>query len=154
MTTADYGALFRQAYSVLHGGRPGEAVDAGERRPGESLEEYLSRSRADAVGFMRKRLLAAQPPEGLASVHQTLLDLLANAAEADAALASQVEAYRCGRFHESVTYSDRLHALVAESARLDRELIMALRELPRRLRDEVGIEREPSARSDTGGPSR
>ena len=47
--------------------------------------------------------------------------------EADAALAAQVEAYRCGNFNDSVSHSDRLHAIVAESARLDRELILALR---------------------------
>jgi len=136
---SDYGALFREAYAVLHGGRPGEAADAAGRNPGEALEEYLSRSRADALGLTRKRMLGAQPPDGLTSVHETLLALLANAAEADAALAAQVEAYRCGQFHESVVHSDRLHTLVAESARVDRELIMALRGLPPELADLIGI---------------
>ena len=49
--------------------------------------------------------------------------------EADAALAAQVEAYRCGNFQGSISHSDRLHAIVAESARLDRDLILALRKV-------------------------
>ncbi len=53
---------------------------------------------------------------------------LRGAREADAALAAQVEAYRCGNFTDSVSHSDRLHAIVAESARLDRDLILALRQ--------------------------
>jgi hypothetical protein len=53
--------------------------------------------------------------------------LLAAAVEADAALAAQVEAYRCGNFSDSIGHSDRLHAIVAESAHLDRDLILTLR---------------------------
>jgi len=38
-----------------------------------------------------------------------------------------------------VAHSERLHALVAESARLDRELIVELRSLPAQLAEELGI---------------
>ncbi|HEU4760237.1 MAG TPA: hypothetical protein VFT91_09695 [Dehalococcoidia bacterium] len=128
-TVADYGALFREAYAVLHGGGPGEAgADAGQRRAGESLEEYLSGSRGEALGRLQRRLSAAAPPEALKPAHALLLRLLASGGEADAALAAQVEAYRCGQFPESIAQSERLQALVTESARLDRELIASLRE--------------------------
>lgn len=126
-TLADYGALFREAYAALHGGR-GEPADSVPRRPGESLEEHLSRTRSKALGRLEKQLAGVEPPEGLARAHRLLLRLLVGAAEADSALAAQVEAYRCGQFQESIGHSDRLQALVAESARLDRELILALRE--------------------------
>jgi hypothetical protein len=69
-----------------------------------------------------------------------LADLLANATQADEALAEQVRAYQCGQFHESVAHSERLQQLVVESQRLDRELIGALRALPPELRQELGIE--------------
>ena len=39
-----------------------------------------------------------------------------------------MEAYRCGNFSDSISHSDRLHTIVSESARLDRDLILALRE--------------------------
>jgi len=135
----DYGALFRDAYSLLHGGRGDEADDTSGRRPGEGLEEYLTRSRSEAVGAMRRRLLAAAPPAGLENAHRLLADLLEYAALGDEALAQQVAAYQCGNFHESVAHSERLHALVAESARLDRELIVELRSLPAQLAEELGI---------------
>ena len=61
------------------------------------------------------------------AAHDLLVRLLASAAEADAALAAQVEAYRCGNFQSSISHSDRLHAIVTESARLDHDLILALR---------------------------
>jgi hypothetical protein len=77
---------------------------------------------------VRRRLEAAEPPQALRDVHGQLLRLLASAAEADAALAAQVEAYRCGNFQGSVSHSDRLQAIVSESARLDRDLILALRQ--------------------------
>ena len=64
----------------------------------------------------------------LRTAHDLLVRLLGASAEADAALAAQVEAYRCGNFGDSVSHSDRLHAIVSESARLDRDLILALRE--------------------------
>ena len=137
--TDDYGALFRDAYSLLHGGRGEEADDTPERRPGEGPEEYLARSRAEAVGAMRKRLLAASPPAGVEKAHRLLIDLLQNAALGDEALAQQVAAYQCGNFHESVAHSERLHDLVAESARLDRDLITELRSLPVEVAEALGI---------------
>src|SRR3990172_7654108 len=90
-------------------------------------------------GGGRKRLLVAEPPEGLVEVHRLLSDLLSNAMAADEALAEQVKAYQCGQFHESVAHSDRLQAVVVESQRMDRDLIVALRGLPAELRDIVGI---------------
>ena len=124
----EYGPLFRDAYAALHGGRPNEAPSDSGRRPDESLEEYLARSRGETLGRLRARLEAGQPPPELRAAHDLLVRLLAASAEADAALAAQVEAYRCGNFSDSVSHSDRLHAIVAESARLDRDLILALRE--------------------------
>ena len=147
---SDYGHIFRDAYAVLHGGRADEGGGITERKPGEPLEEYLARSRSEAVGRGRKQLLGAEPPQALAKAHDTLLQLLANAVEADAALAAQVLAYRCGQFHESVAHSDRLQPLVAESARLDRELIVSLREAEARAPGtlaELGLEGLPSSAS-------
>jgi hypothetical protein len=132
MTTDDYyGEAFRDAYALLHGGRPGEAP-ADDRRPGEPLEDYLARSRKEALGATRKRLLAAGPPKGLAEAHRLLLALLDNAVKADEALARQVAAYQCGNFGESVAHSSRLHELVTETARLDRDLIRELASLEER----------------------
>jgi len=125
---SEYGPLFRDAYAALHGGRPNEAPSDSGRRPDESLEEYLARSRGEALDRLRARLEAGEPPPELRTAHDLLVRLLAASAEADAALAAQVEAYRCGNFSDSVSHSDRLHAIVAESARLDRDLILALRE--------------------------
>jgi len=127
-TPAEYGPLFRDAYAALHGGRPGDAPPDSGRRPDESLEEYLARSRADALGRLRSRLEGGGPPPELRAAHDLLVRLLAASAEADAALTAQVEAYRCGNFSDSVSHSDRLHAIVSESARLDRDLILALRQ--------------------------
>ena len=124
---AEYGPLFRDAYAALHGGRPGDAPADSGRRPDESMEEYLARSRDEALDRLRARLEAAEPPPELRAAHDLLVRLLAASAEADAALAAQVEAYRCGNFSDSVSHSDRLHAIVAESARLDRDLILTLR---------------------------
>ncbi len=127
-TLAEYGPLFRDAYAALHGGRPNDTPSDSGRRPNESLEEYLARSRGEALGRLRARLEAGEPLPELRTAHDLLVRLLAAAAEADAALAAQVEAYRCGNFSDSVSHSDRLHAIVAESARLDRDLILALRQ--------------------------
>ncbi len=125
---ADYGPLFRAAYTVLHGGHPGDApVDSG-RRPDESMEEFLARSRSEAVDGLRGRLEATKPPKELRPAHRLIVRLLACAAEADAALAAQVEAYRSGDLQGSTSHSDRLQAIVSESARLDRDLILALGE--------------------------
>lgn len=129
MTTLDdYGDVFRAAYAALHGGRPDEP-DTSARKPGESLEEFLARTRTEALGRVRRRLDAVEPPAELRHVHQLLLQLLHGAREADAALAAQVEAYRCGQFSDSIAHSDRLQALVAAGTRLDRELIVALQAL-------------------------
>jgi hypothetical protein len=125
---SEYGPLFRDAYAALHGGRPGDPPSDSGRRPDESLEEYLARSRGEALDRLRARLEAGEPPLELRAAHDLLVHLLAAAAEADAALAAQVEAYRCGNFQGSISHSDRLHAIVAESARLDRDLILALRQ--------------------------
>ena len=125
---ADYAPLFRDVYAALHGGRPGDAPADSGRRPDESLEEYLARSRGEALDRLRARLEADEPPQELHPAHELLVRLLAASAEADAALAAQVEAYRCGNFSDSISHSDRLHAIVAESARLDRDLILALRQ--------------------------
>ncbi|MDP2675485.1 MAG: hypothetical protein Q8Q00_11375 [Dehalococcoidia bacterium] len=125
---AEYGPLFRDAYAALHGGRPGDAPADSGRRPDESLEEYLARSRGEALGRLRAHLESGEPPPELRTAHDLLIRLLASAAEADAALAAQVEAYRCGNFSDSIGHSDRLSAVVTESARLDRDLILALRQ--------------------------
>ncbi len=125
---SDYEPLFRDAYTALHGGRPDEPRTDSGRRSDESLEEFLARSRGEALGRLRGRLESAEPPKELRIAHGLLVRLLTCAAEADAALAAQVEAYRCGNFQGSISHSDRLHSIVSESARLDRELILALRE--------------------------
>ncbi|HLA18733.1 MAG TPA: hypothetical protein VJ253_05355, partial [Dehalococcoidia bacterium] len=125
---SEYGPLFRDAYAALHGGRPNDTPSDSGRRPDESLEEYLARSRGEALDRLRARLEAGEPPPELRTAHDLLVRLLAAAAEADAAMAAQVEAYRCGNFGDSVSHSDRLHAVITESARLDRDLILALRE--------------------------
>lgn len=130
-TPAEYGPLFRQAYAALHGGRPNEPPPDSGRRPQESLEEFLARSRGEALDRLRARLEAAGPPQELRTAHNLLVRLLASAADADAALAAQVNAYSCGNFGESISHSDRLHTIVSESARLDRELIAALGEAER-----------------------
>lgn len=128
MTQSGYGALFRAAYATLHGGYQDEGPQDSGRTPRESAEEYLARSRSAALDGLRARLDAAEPPPELRAAHTLLVGLLARAAESDAALAEQVAAYRCGNFEGSISHSDRLQSIVSESARLDRELIMALRE--------------------------
>ncbi|MEX0800170.1 MAG: hypothetical protein WD379_03015 [Dehalococcoidia bacterium] len=136
----DYPALFREAYVALHGGGPDDAPTDSGRRPDESLEEYLARSRSEALGRVRGRLESATPTQALRDAHDLLSRLLALAVEADAALARQVEAYSCGNFEGSIAHSDRLAEIVAESARLDRALIAALRALPPELAELAGIQ--------------
>ncbi len=124
-----YGALFSRAYGLLHGGDddwPGAPV--GQRRPGEGIEDYLARRHRESLAAIRAALNAAQPPAEVRRAHEILLRLLSNAAEAEEALVAQTASYRCGQFAASVAHSERLHQLVAESARLDRELILALEE--------------------------
>lgn len=127
---SEYGALFTQAYAILHG----EGDDLGpslERRPGEQLGDYLARQRTAVIARVQAALAEATPPPVLRRAHNILARLLANAWEADEALLAQTHAYRCGRFEATASYADRLHALVVESARLDRELIAALQDVER-----------------------
>jgi hypothetical protein len=126
---SDYGPMFRNAYAALHGGRTDEPPADSGRRSDESLEEFLARSRSEALVKLRGQLEAVAPPQELRIAHGLVVRLLTCAAEADAALAAQVEAYGCGNFQGSISHSDRLHSIVSESARLDRELILALREV-------------------------
>ena len=137
---SNYGDLFRDAYVLLHGGRADEVGSTSERSAGESTEDFLARTRTEALGAMRKHLLAAEPSPELADAHRLLVDLLANAALAEEALGEQVRAYQCGQFHDSVRHSDRLQELVVESQRMDRELILALKALPEEMRAELAIE--------------
>jgi hypothetical protein len=140
MAADGYGEVFREAYAVLHGGRPDEIEGTSERGVGEGMEEYLARTRSEALGAIRNQLLGEEPPEDLTAAHSLLLELLANAAAADVALAAQVKAYQCGQFHESVRHSDRLQELVIESQRLDRELINTLKSIPGDRLAALGIE--------------
>ena len=127
-TTSDYGTLFRTAYAALHGGHPDDLSEPAESGPDEPLAQFLDRSRGEAIGRLQEQLSALEPPAFLRKLHDILVRLLARAVEADAALSAQVGAYERGHFQESMAYSDRLQALVTESARLDRDLILALRE--------------------------
>jgi hypothetical protein len=135
----EYGIFFRDAFALLHGGRAGEEASAAERLPGEPAEQYLARTRGAALNATRKRLIATEPPEALSEPHRLLLDLLANAVQADEALAEQVRAYQCGQFQESVAHSDRLQQLVVESQRMDRDLIVALHGLQASIREQLGL---------------
>ena len=137
---SDYGPLFRDAYATLHGSRADDPPTDSGRRSDESLEEFLARSRSEALGRLRGRLESAEPPKELRIAHGLLVRLLTCAAEADAALAAQVGAYRCGNFQGSISHSDRLHTIVSESARLDHELIIALREAEKGTLETLGIE--------------
>ncbi len=138
---SDYGPLFRDAYATLHGGRADEPPADSDRLPDESLEEFLARSRGAALGRLLGRLESTEPPKELRIAHGLLVRLLTCAAEADAALAAQVGAYRCGNFQDSISHSDRLHSIVSESARLDRELIVALGEVEKGTLETLGIEK-------------
>lgn len=127
---SEYGAFFTQAYAILHGESDvlGPSLD---RRPGEQFGEYLARQRTAAIARAQAALREATPPPALTRAHDILVRLLANALAADEALLAQTQAYRCGQFEATAAYADRLHALVAESARLDRELIAALQDVER-----------------------
>jgi hypothetical protein len=138
--TERYGDVFREAYALLHGGRAEEMAGATERDAGESLEVYLARTRSQALGTIRGRLLAQHRPALLAEAHRLLLALLAKALEAEVALAEQVHSYQCGQFRASVRHSDRLQQIVTESQRLDRQLILALKRLPAHAAEELGLE--------------
>ncbi|MBI1886510.1 MAG: hypothetical protein HYS09_09415 [Chloroflexi bacterium] len=130
MTTLDeYGPLLRAAFATLHGGHPDEPSEAQSKQPGESLEEFLARTRRETLERLLARMESVAPPAELSDVHGLLVRVLRSAAEADAALAEQMRAYGCGDFQGSIAHSERVQSLVAESARLDRELILALQRL-------------------------
>ena len=135
-----YGPMFRNAYAALHGGGGDELPADSDRRPNESLEESLARSRSEALYGLRSQLEAVAPPKELRIAHGLLVRLLTCAAEADAALAAQVGAYRCGNFQGSISHSDRLHSIVSESSHLDRDLIVSLREAEEGTLEALGIE--------------
>ncbi|MEE8370308.1 MAG: hypothetical protein V3S00_06030 [Dehalococcoidia bacterium] len=132
-TLSDYGGRFRAAFAALHGGDPddedGGPGQSAEPGPGEPLTEFLSRSRSQTLGLSQRQLADGEPPPPLLrEAHDLLTRLLDSSANVDAALASQIEAYRCDQYEKSIAHSDRLGTLVAESARLQRELLQALRQ--------------------------
>jgi len=86
MRDLQYGDLFRDAYSLLHGGRQGAFDTSAQRTVAEPIEEYLARTRSEALGLMRDRLLAAEAPPPLQETHRLLLELIVNALAADEAL--------------------------------------------------------------------
>lgn len=137
----EYGSLFRQAFETLHGGR-GNAQP--ERNPGETLEQYLSRSREEALAGIARRLQAATPPDDLAQVHSLILSVLQGAIATDEALAAQVRAYGCNDYQESMAQSERVGDLIAESAQQDRELMVALQQLPGETLAALGLAGDPS----------
>lgn len=123
---AAYGDLFRQAYATLHGGLD-EGVAMGlQRRPDEPLEEFLARTRREALLPLLHDLQATPPPAGLEEAHRLLLAAIECAMEADAALAAQVRAYGCGDYQTSLEHSQRAADLARRAVELDRALIAAL----------------------------
>ncbi len=123
---AAYGVLFRRAYALLHGGAPEEGAWAVQRQPGEALEDFLARTRRDALLPLREELQATPPPPALAEAHRLLLEAIECALEADAALAAQVRAYGCGDYRGSLEHSQRAADLARRAVELDRALIRAL----------------------------
>ncbi len=123
---ARYGELFRRAYAALHGGAPDEEAAFVQRRSDESLEEFLARSRREALAPLRDALQAMTPPAGLDDAHRLLLEAIECALEADAALAAQVRAYGCGDYQQSIQHSERVAVLAQRAVEVDRELIRAL----------------------------
>jgi hypothetical protein len=116
VTTIDqYGRILRDAFAALHGGRPGEPSGA-------------EAGRAEGLEHLQGQLAAVRSPKRLQKVHDALTRLLAAAIEADRELAQQVGAYARGETEASLRHSERVASLVAEGARLDRDLILALRE--------------------------
>jgi len=124
----EYGRLLRQAFSALHGG--GDEPPP-RPRPEEGWEDFMARSRAEALGPLLEGLRATSPPPGLEGVHATAVALVESALRADAALVAQVRAYQDGDFQASEARAEEVARLVAETARLDRRLILALAALER-----------------------
>ncbi|HZP27057.1 MAG TPA: hypothetical protein VFB90_08430 [Dehalococcoidia bacterium] len=137
----EYGQLFREAFSTLHGGQPEMQV---ERETGETLEQYLARSRDAALAGLLSRLQAATPPPDLADLHSLIVGVLRGAIATDEALAAQVRAYGCNDFQESMAHSERVGDLVAESARLDRDLMITLQQLDSGTLEALGLATEPA----------
>ncbi len=123
---AAYGALFRRAYSLLHGGTPEEGAWAPQRQPEEDLEDFLARTRHHALVPLREELEATPPPSPLAEAHRLLLEAINCALEADAALAAQIQAYSRGDYRSSLEHSQRAIQLAQRAVELDRALIRAL----------------------------
>jgi hypothetical protein len=123
---AAYGELFRRAYAVLHGGMADEGPPVLQRRPDQSLEEFLASSRREALEPLRRALESTSPPAGLEEAHRLLLAAIECALEADAALAAQVRAYGCGDYQTSLEHSQRAADLARRAVELDRSLIAAL----------------------------
>ena len=124
--TADYGELLRLAYATLHGSGPEGEAPLPQREAGETLEEFLARSRRQALTPLRQRLAATPPPPPLEEVHRLLLEAIDCSLAADAALAAQVRAYGCGDYRESIQHSERVADLARRAIELDRALIGAL----------------------------
>jgi len=122
----EFGALLRAAFAVLHGGHLEEPAATVEREPGETLETYLARSRRAVLGRTLKQVSGLVAPQELRTMHELLQQLLECAIGTDEALAAQIQAYGCNDFQMSEAHFDRVSELVARSAQLDRELILAL----------------------------
>ncbi len=121
-----YGHLLRAAFATLHGGHADEPPETQAPRPQEPAAHFLARSRAEVLGRLQEQLAVLEPPEALRHVHAALTRLLAAAIEADQAMALQAEAYHRGEWEASLRYAEQVSQLVAESVRLDRDLILAL----------------------------
>jgi len=123
---AEYGSILRAAFATLHGGHPDEPPEAEAKRPQETAAQFLVRSRVETLERLQGQLAGVRPPKRLQAVHEALTRLLAAAIEADQAMAQQMEAYSRGDLEASLRHSERVGELVAESVRLDRDLILAL----------------------------
>lgn len=123
----EYGHTLRAVYATLHGGHPDQPSEPEARRPQESLTAFLARTRAQALERLLAQAKAVGPPPELEAVHDALVPLLEAALEADRALEEQVEAYNRGDNEASLRQAERVGQLVAASARLDRDLILALK---------------------------
>jgi|GEM_PF-3781119 len=127
LSLEEYGHILRTAFATLHGGHPGEPAEPEAVGPEESVSAFIARTRAQTLESLRAQVEAAQPPAELQAVHDVLIRLLEAAIEADKALEEQIEAYGRGDQKASLRQAERVGALVVASARLDRDLILALR---------------------------